>query len=107
MFENTLLIDDTPHKNFFNPPFSAISFETFYRLHNDVNYLHQIVLPYMESLHSSRIWVFKFVKLNHFHRITDVIPNHLWCAKLIVSCFAKCDETFCNRVKSRSLNKKR
>jgi hypothetical protein len=24
MFENTLLINDTPHKNLFNPPFSAI-----------------------------------------------------------------------------------
>ncbi len=38
-FENTLLIDDMPHKSLFNPPLSAIFLKTFYRLHSDANYL--------------------------------------------------------------------
>ncbi len=91
----------------FNLPFSVIFFETFYGLHSEVNYLLQIVLPYLESLHSSRMWVYKFVELNCFGSITDVLPNDPRCAKLIASCSAECDEMFCNRVKLRSLNKKR
>jgi hypothetical protein len=106
-FENTLLIDDMPHKSLFNPPFSAMFFETFYGLHNDTNYLLQIVFLYSEYLHSSKMWVYKFVKLNHFGSIIDVLPNDPQCAKLIVPCSIKCDETFCNIVQSRSLNKKR
>jgi len=34
-FENTLLIDDTPHKSLFNPPFNAIFLKMFYGLHNE------------------------------------------------------------------------
>jgi hypothetical protein len=64
MFENTSLIDDMPHKSLFNPPFSAIFFETFYKSHNDVNYLLKTVLTYLEYLHSFRMWVYKFVELN-------------------------------------------
>jgi hypothetical protein len=107
MFENTLLIDDTFHKSLFNPPFNAIFFETFYMLHNEINYILQIVLPYLESLHLSRMWVYKFVKLNPFGSITNVFPDDLRSTKFIVPCSAECDETFCNKVKSRSLNKKR
>jgi hypothetical protein len=107
MFENTLLIDDTIHKSLFNPPFNAMFFETFYMLHNEINYLLQIVLPYLESLHLSKMRVYKFVKLNPFGSITNVFPNDLQYAKFIAPCSAECDETFCNKVKSRSLNKKR
>jgi hypothetical protein len=107
MFENTLLIDDMPHKSLFNPPFNAIFFETFYKSHNDTNYLLQTVLPYLEYMHLSRMWVYKFVELNNFGSITNVLPNDPWCAELITLCFAECDETFCNRMKSRFLNKKR
>ncbi len=56
-FENTLLIDDMPHKSLFNPPFSAIFFETFYGSQNDSNYLFETILPYLESLHSSKMEV--------------------------------------------------
>jgi hypothetical protein len=53
------------------------------------------------------MWVYKFVELNCFGSITNVLPNDPRCAKLIASCSAECDEMFCNRVKSRFLNKKR
>jgi hypothetical protein len=68
-FENSLLIDDKPHKSLINLPFSAIFFETFYKLHNDVNYLFQTFFPYLESLHLSKMQVHKFVKLNPFGSI--------------------------------------
>ncbi len=105
-FENILLIDNMPHKSLFNPPFTAIFFLAFYRSHNDVNYLLQTIILYLESLHSFKMQVYKFIKLNPFGSITDLLIDNLWYAKLIVSCFTKCDETFCNRVKSRSLNKR-
>jgi hypothetical protein len=93
-----LLIDNTPHMNLFNPPFTAMSFETFYRSHNDVNYLLQTILPYLEFLHSSKMCVYKFVELNNFHRFIDVF---------LMTLGIKCDDFFCNKVKSKSLNKKR
>jgi hypothetical protein len=49
----------------------------------------------------------KFVELNPFGSITYVVPNDPWYAKLIVFYSAKCDETFCNKMKLRLLNKKR
>jgi hypothetical protein len=63
-------------------------------------------LPYKESLHLSRMRVYKFVELNSFGSNRDVLPNDLRYVKLIIR-FVKCDETFCNKVKLRSLNKKR
>jgi hypothetical protein len=54
-FENTLVIDNTLHKSLFNPLFSAIFFYTFYELHSDVNYMLQTILPYLESLHLSKM----------------------------------------------------
>jgi hypothetical protein len=51
--------------------------------------------------------VYKFVELNLFGIIKDVLPNDLWYAKLIAPCFVECDETFCNRVKMKFLNKKK
>ncbi len=51
--------------------------------------------------------VYKFIELNSFGSITDVLPNDLGYAKLIVSCSVKCDETIFNIVKSRHQNKKR
>jgi hypothetical protein len=39
--------------------------------------------------------VYKFVELNPFSIIKDVLPNDLWYAKLIAPCFVECDETFC------------
>ncbi len=107
MFENTLLINDTLHKSLFNPPFNAIFFETFYELHNNINYLLQIIIPYLESLHLSIMHVYKFVELNPFGNITNVLPNDLRYAEFIAPCSAECDETFCTKVKSRSSNKKR
>ncbi len=79
----------------------------FYRSHTDANYLLQIVLPYFESLHLSKMWVYKFVELNPFGSITDLLPNDPWYVKLIAPCSTKCDEIFCNKVKSKSQNKKR
>ncbi len=53
------------------------------------------------------MWVYKFVELNPFGNIIDVLPDDLWYAKLIALYSAKCDEMFYNKVKSKSLNKKR
>jgi len=54
-FKNTLLVDDVPHKNMFNPACSAIFFETFYKSRTISNYLFGIVHPYLKSLHLSRM----------------------------------------------------
>jgi hypothetical protein len=67
----------------------------------------QTVILYLESLHSCRMRVYKFVELNPFSNITDVFLDDLRYAKSIALCPTKCDETFCNKVKSRSLNKKK
>jgi hypothetical protein len=45
-FENTLLVDDMPFRSLFNPPFSAMFFETFYRSNSDDNHLLEIFLPW-------------------------------------------------------------
>ncbi len=54
-FENTLLVDDTLHKNMFNPLYSAIFFKTFYESSTNGNYFPGTILPYLEPLHSSRM----------------------------------------------------
>jgi hypothetical protein len=79
----------------------------FYESHSDVNYLFQIVLPYLESLHSSGMRVHKYVELNHFGSITNVLLDDPKYAKLITLCSIECDETFYNKVTLRSLNKKK
>lgn len=38
-YENALLVDDMPYKSLFNPPFSAIFVETFYKSQTNGNYL--------------------------------------------------------------------
>jgi hypothetical protein len=63
-FENTLLVDDMFHKDMFDPPCTPIFFKTFYKSHIDYNYLLNIVFPYLESLHSSKMRVYTFVELN-------------------------------------------
>lgn len=105
-FENTLLVDDTSHKNMFNPPCSAIFFKTFYKFHIDNNYLIYIILSYLKSLHSFGGFI-KFVELNPFDSITNVPPNDPHYEKLNGRCSMKCDETFCNKIKLRFINKKR
>jgi hypothetical protein len=61
----------------------------------------------LESLHSSKTQVYKFVELNPFGCITDVPLGDRQYEKLNASYFVKCDETFYNKVKSRYVNKKR
>ncbi len=102
--ENTLLVDDTPHKSMFNTPCSVIFFKTFYGSHIDSNYLFRTVFPYLESLRASGMWVYKFVELNPFSSIMDVPPNDPWYLKLNVYCSAKCDETFFNKIKLKFVN---
>jgi hypothetical protein len=51
--------------------------------------------------------VFKFVELNYVGSVANVLPNDFRYAKLNACCFAKCDELFRNRVKSRFVNKKK
>ncbi len=106
-FENTLLVDDTLQKNMFNPPCNAIFFETFYRSPIENNFLFGIVFPYLELSHSFGIWVYKFVELNPFDSIMDMHRNDPRYEKLNGRCSTKYNETFCNKVKSRFVNKKR
>ncbi len=91
----------------FNPSCSAIFFETFYRSHTDSNYLLNIILSFSEPLHLSKLQVYKFVKLNPFNSITNVPFGDLRYEKLNACCSAKCDETFCNKVKLRFVDKKK
>jgi hypothetical protein len=105
-FKNTLLIDDTPHKSMFNPPCSAIFFKTFYGSLINGNYLLGTIFPYLELLDSSRMQVYKFVELNALGNITNVPPDDPQYEKLNGFFLVKCDETFCNKVKSRFVNKK-
>jgi len=52
-YENTLLVDDTPYKSLFNPPFNVIFPKMLYKTLTNGDYLLRIVLPYLETLHSS------------------------------------------------------
>jgi hypothetical protein len=91
----------------FNPPCSAIFFKTFYESPTDGNYLFGIIFPYLESLHLSKMYVYKFVELNPFGSITNVPPDDPQYEKLNAHCSMKCDETICNKVKSKFVNKNR
>jgi len=86
MFENTLVIDDTLHKSLFNLPFSAIFFGMFYESRNDVNYLFQTIIPYLESLHSFGMQDYKFIEVNPFGNLIDVLFDDPWYVKLIAPC---------------------
>jgi hypothetical protein len=96
-FENNLLQGHMLHKSMFNPPFSAPFFDTFYRSHIDSNYLLGTIFLYLESSFSFEMRVYKFIKLNPFGSIMDLILGDLHYAKLNVCCSTKCDETFCNK----------
>jgi len=61
----------------------------------------------LESLHLSRMHVYKFIKLNISGNIIDVLPNDIQYAKLIIIYSIDCDEAFCSITKLRFLNKKR
>jgi hypothetical protein len=106
-FENTLLVDDTPPKGMFNPCFNVIFFDTFCGSNTNSNYLFGMVFPYLESLYSSRMHVYKLVELHTFDTITNVLPNEPRYEKLDACCSIKCDETYCNKMKSKFVNKKK
>ncbi len=106
-YENTLLVDDMPYKSLFNPPFNAIFLEKFYKSQTDNDYLIEIVFCYLEALHSFDMQVYKFVKCNPFKRIRHVFPFNLQYEKLAKPCSSKCNDKFCNRMKSKLANKKR
>jgi hypothetical protein len=72
-FDNTLLVVDMPHKSMFNPLCNAIFFETFYGSHIHGNYLLGTIILYLESSHSAGMWVYKFLELNPFGSIMDVL----------------------------------
>ncbi len=72
-----------------------IFLQPFYSSKVDDNYLLGTVFPYLESLHSSRMRVSKFLECNPFKSITHVLPSNLRYEKLALQCSSKCDETFC------------
>jgi hypothetical protein len=91
----------------FNFPCSAIFFEIFYGFPINGYYLFDIILPYLETLHSSKMWVYNFLGLYPFNNIMDMPTGNPQYEKLNVRYSAKCDETFYNKIKSRFVNKKR
>jgi hypothetical protein len=105
-YENTLFVDDTPYESLFNPPFNAIFLETFYRPQVNNNSLFETVLPCLEALHSIGMQV-KSIECNPFGRIIHVLPFDLWYEKLATPCSSKCNDIFCNMMKSKPSNKKR
>ncbi len=66
---NMLLVDDTPCKIMFNGSYIGVFLEFFDGLCGHDNYLLGTILPYLESLHSSKYGVFTFVHHNPFSRI--------------------------------------
>jgi hypothetical protein len=77
MFNPPLLINDMFHKSMFNPPFSAIFFDTVYGSPIEGNYLLEIILLYLECIHSFGMWAYKFIKLSSLGSNTNVLPSDL------------------------------
>ncbi len=69
---NTLLLDETLHKTYMNPPFNLMFVESF-RHKNVDNYLVGNVLPYLELLHYYGLNVSMFVEENPFGTIKNVL----------------------------------
>ncbi len=66
---NTLLLDETLHKTYMNPPFNLMFVESF----RHKNYLVGNVLPYLELLHYYGLSVSMFVEENPFGTIKNVL----------------------------------
>jgi len=94
------------YNNLFDPPFHAIFLKMFYGSQANDDYLLGIVIPYLEALHSFKMQVCKFVECNPFGRIENVFPFDHWYEKLAEPCSSKCNDIFCNRMKSKPINKK-
>ena len=62
---NTLLLDDTPEKAMFNPPYTYVCPPTFYGDPSD-EFLMTQLMPYLNRLYISRFTVIKFVRDNPF-----------------------------------------
>jgi hypothetical protein len=56
-----------------------------------------MIFPYLESLYSSAMWVYKFVEMHPFGSITNVLFNDPQYEKLDACCSTKCDEMYCNK----------
>jgi hypothetical protein len=57
----------------FNLPFSVIFFEIVYVSHTYGNYLFEIILIYLESFCLFGMRVYKYLELNPFGSITDML----------------------------------
>ncbi len=78
-FENTLLIDDMPLTRLCLILLVVPFFLDILRVYS--NYLLRVILSYLESLHSSKMWVYKFVGLNPFGSIIDMPLGDPWYEK--------------------------
>jgi hypothetical protein len=96
-FDNTLLIEDTPHKGIYKPCYNNIFSDTFCGSNTDSNYFFGMIFSYLESLYSSAMQVYKFVELYPFGSITNVLFSDLQYEKLDACCSTKCDEMYCNK----------
>jgi hypothetical protein len=73
----------------------------FYESQVNGDDLFKIVFPYLETLHS-----FKMQVCNPFGRIKHVLPSKHQYEKVVEPCSSKCNDIFCNRMKSKPANKK-
>jgi hypothetical protein len=69
---NNTFVDDTPYKNIFNGPYSAIFLESFDDLCGEDQYLLGSIFPYLENFHLFGYGVPTFVEHNPFGRINFI-----------------------------------
>ncbi len=97
---NTLFVNNTPHKNMFNGPYSAIFLDSFDDRCGEDQYLSGSVIFYLENLDLSEYNVPTFVEHNPFGRIRCIDQDNLGLFKML---FVKWSQTwqptFCNNVK--------
>jgi hypothetical protein len=103
-YENTLLVDGTPYKSLFNPPFNGIFLEIVYKSQAYGDYLFRTIFLYLEALHS-KMQVYKFVECNPLTRIRNVFPFDLQYEKLDEPCSLKCNDNFCHKMKCKLASK--
>jgi hypothetical protein len=78
---NTLLVDNTPHKNIFNGPYNAIFLDSFDGHYGEDHYLLGFVFLYMENLHSDMVFppLLHIIPLVGLDVLIEIIQDFLKC----------------------------
>jgi len=83
---NTLLVDNMPYKTCQNPPLNDIFVESYDDVKKKDNYFLGTFLPYLESLHYSRLSVRTFVEDYTFGSIRSLNKNDVKFQTLFEKC---------------------